>query len=212
MQERMDTTSSVQNRIKQIIRYWDTKLGDKYLIKLPKKKTEKDSKLDLIIKLAAKSIEEKKEDVEEIQEERKEENVEEDFSWINQQLFSDLMKIQKEKESEIKKERKHVKYIYYNSYSSKPGDIYSIQTDSTKYFFIPSNIAVRRVPQYALGISVLGRTWPGTGMIEVLEGLYGNDFEEVLMHEVLHNLYPGDSEYMIRQKTKQRVPFPTKWN
>ncbi|MFC2136101.1 hypothetical protein ACFLTH_15910 [Bacteroidota bacterium] len=98
---------------------------------------------------------------------------------------------------------------------SKIGFVYDkpIYTDKTeKYFFIPTNLAVRRVPQYALGVGVLGRTWPGTGMIEVLDGLYGNDFHEVMLHEVLHNIYPSDSEYMIRQKTKQRLPFEAKWN
>lgn len=84
--------------------------------------------------------------------------------------------------------------------------------DFEDYFFIPSNLAVSIVPSYVMGPGVLGRTWPGMGRIEIMAGLYGKDFEEVLLHEVLHNLYPQDSEKMIRKKTSQRLNHVAKWN
>ena len=101
--------------------------------------------------------------------------------------------------------------FYHSSYSFKPQQLYS--SNSFKdYIFRPLKISVTRVPQYGLGEGVLGRTWTNKGIVEILYGLYGNDFDEVLMHEILHNIYPDDPEWMIRQKTRDRMPFDTKWN
>jgi hypothetical protein len=105
--------------------------------------------------------------------------------------------------------RKFLK-AYHQDSGSYHQQIYTNRHEN--YFFIPSNLSVRRVPGYSMGEGVLGRTWPGTGVIEILEHLYGQDFEEVMLHEILHNLYPADSEGMIRQKTRERLPFQARWN
>lgn len=181
--------------VNDIIKYFDPKVGEHYL-RLPRR-MERKVELDFMIALAEQNIHPERTIITE------EPDSEIEF---NAELFHQF--IQESKKP--KEKQKEIKYLFYTS--GFRSDVYSIENDWTKYIFIPTNLAVRRVPQYALGTGVLGRTWTGTGVIEILGGLYGDDFDEVLMHEVLHNIYPSDSEYMIRHKTKQRMPFQTKWN
>jgi len=179
-----------QITVKDIIKYFDPKVGEHYL-RLPRRK---ESELDAVLALAEQSFYPKKMIIE-----SSESNAE-----LTHEVFQEFIEESKQEK------RKEVKYLFYTS--GFRSDVYSIENDWTKYVFVPTNLAVRKVPQYALGTGVLGRTWPGTGVIEILAGLYGDDFNEVLMHEVLHNIYPSDSEGTIRYKTKQRMSFPTKWN
>lgn len=101
------------------------------------------------------------------------------------------------------------RYFNYESYTFKPSELYP-QKES--YIFFPKKMSVTRASNYILGEGVLGRTWPSTGAIEILEGLYGYDFEEVLLHEILHNIYPQDNESTIRKKTKERIWFEPRWH
>ncbi len=100
-------------------------------------------------------------------------------------------------------------YFQGQDYTFQPSVVYP-QKES--YVFFPKNMNVTRASGYTLGEGVFGRTWTATGSIEILDSLYDNDFQEVLLHEVLHNLYPNDSEWMIRQKTKDRLWFEPRWH
>ncbi len=60
---------------------------------------------------------------------------------------------------------------------------------------------VSRKSQSEIGYGVLGRTWIGTSEIEILDTLQGAAFEEVLLHEQMHQLHPGASEQEIRRLT-----------
>ncbi|MBU1202376.1 MAG: hypothetical protein KKA51_07795 [Nanoarchaeota archaeon] len=109
-------------------------------------------------------------------------------------------------------EKSGVNNSYNSTYSFKPAYSYSKSSDVSSYIFRPLKMSVTRVPHYSLGTGVLGRTWTNTGIVEILDSLHGNDFEEVLMHEILHNIYPSDPEWTIRDKTRDRMWFDTKWN
>ena len=73
-----------------------------------------------------------------------------------------------------------------------------------EYSRVPSYFfgKLRRASQAELGPYVLGRCWPGTGDIEILDGLYGREFDEVLRHELTHLRHPGLSEGEVRQRTR----------
>jgi len=71
---------------------------------------------------------------------------------------------------------------------------------------------IRRVPRQQLGYGVLGRAFPYFGLIEVASDLYGNDFEEVKTHEILHMTHPEKSEHDIRMLTKMSLPFTPRWH
>ena len=73
--------------------------------------------------------------------------------------------------------------------------------------YTPAGAAIQRVSQAALGAGVLGRAFPGLGVIQILDTLYGQEFQEVMKHEVNHILYPFLTEHQIRQKTRQELPF-----
>lgn len=93
---------------------------------------------------------------------------------------------------------------YYSPKIIKPAEAY--------YTFIPSGVTIRRAPQAHLGFGVLGRAFPGLNVIEILETLYGSDFEEVKFHEVKHVQYPLLSEIEIRQKVKSELPFEARYH
>ncbi|MBI4148853.1 hypothetical protein HY491_00235 [Candidatus Woesearchaeota archaeon] len=73
--------------------------------------------------------------------------------------------------------------------------------------YTPAGTSVQRVSQAALGHGVLGRAFLGLGIIQILDTLYGQEFQEVMKHEVNHILYPFLTEHQIRQKTRQELPF-----
>ncbi len=68
--------------------------------------------------------------------------------------------------------------------------------------FIPTGVVVRRVPQNILGNGVLGRAFIHQDYIEVLDSLMGNEYMEVLTHEVFHIMYPEKREAEVRQMTR----------
>ena len=71
---------------------------------------------------------------------------------------------------------------------------------------------IRRASRLELGYGVLGRAFPYRGLIEVASDLYGNDFEEVKMHEILHMQHPEKSEMEIRMMTRMALPFTPHWH
>ncbi|MDO8740820.1 MAG: hypothetical protein Q7J54_04600 [Candidatus Woesearchaeota archaeon] len=106
-------------------------------------------------------------------------------------------------EKEKNKDKPKAVY-YYSPKIIKPAEAY--------YTFIPSGVTIRRAPQAHLGFGVLGRAFPGLNVIEILETLYGSDFEEVKFHEVKHVQYPHLSEIEIRQKVKSELPFEARYH
>ncbi|MFC1648636.1 hypothetical protein ACFL1B_04215 [Nanoarchaeota archaeon] len=118
---------------------------------------------------------------------------------------------------QVVEQQKQVKVVYYqpaeaiSKYDQEnSGRIYAIEDEDLHidYLFIPQGVSIQRVSQETLGPGVLGRTWIGTGYIEILDRLYGAAFEEVALHEVNHLLYPHENEREIRARTKSQVQFP----
>lgn len=71
---------------------------------------------------------------------------------------------------------------------------------------------IRRVPRTLLGYNILGRAFIYTGIIEIASDLYGNDFEEVKLHEMLHIQNPTLGEGEIRRLTKETLPFTPRFH
>jgi hypothetical protein len=71
---------------------------------------------------------------------------------------------------------------------------------------------VRRVAAHHMGYGVLGRCFPYSGIIEIRGDLYGDDFQEVLTHEIIHMQNPGASELDVRQLTRMRLSFTPRWH
>ena len=84
--------------------------------------------------------------------------------------------------------------------------------NQTWYTFIPSNIKIRRVTPAVLGENVLGRSFPGLKIVEIRDDLYGKEWEEVMRHEMNHINFPYLTEGQIRTKTKQELPFQSKYH
>ncbi len=72
-------------------------------------------------------------------------------------------------------------------------------------------VQMRKVPKEFLGYRVLGRAFPGLNIIEIADDLYGEDLEEVRLHELLHVQNPAASEYDVRSLTRA-ILGKTKWN
>lgn len=72
-------------------------------------------------------------------------------------------------------------------------------------------IPVRRVPQHQLGYGVLGRYFPGSGQVDIVDWAHGNDFEEVYAHEARHAMNPDSGEEDVRQFTRN-VMGESRWN
>jgi len=129
------------------------------------------------------------------------------------------IKEEKEKNIELNKEeldenkkdkdksKRKIKTYYIPSFKNK-----LLYYNGSFYAYTPSNVKIERVPQGILGNNVLGRAFPGANVIQILDTLYGLDFEEVKKHEVNHILYPFLTEDQIRLKTKQELPFYTKYH
>ncbi|MBU0756695.1 MAG: hypothetical protein KKF44_01400 [Nanoarchaeota archaeon] len=79
-----------------------------------------------------------------------------------------------------------------------------IRSKGMKY--VKSDIIIRRVPEYILGVGVLGRAFIFENYIEILDTLVGHDYQEVLKHEQLHIAHPEYSEIRIREITKNYMP------
>ena len=110
--------------------------------------------------------------------------------------------------NEEKNKNYHYKTITLSSYE------YTTKTNNEKkwYTFVPSNIKIKRVPQAVLGKGVLGRSFPGLKIVEIREDLYGKEWEEVLRHEMNHINFPYLTENQIRTKTKQELPFQSRYH
>ncbi len=74
------------------------------------------------------------------------------------------------------------------------------------------DIIIRRVPRYNLGYGVLGRAFPRLRLVEIASDLYGQEFDEVKTHEILHVKNPGMSEMEIRRLTKEILPFAPRFH
>ncbi|MBU0667143.1 MAG: hypothetical protein ABIC91_00215 [Nanoarchaeota archaeon] len=126
-------------------------------------------------------------------------------------VISNLLK-QQTKQSEKEKSKADIK----NYSTPKNYDLqqpkYGLLKEDKQYFFSPVKFTIKKVPQYELGERVLGRAFLYTNEIELLETLSGHDFQEVLTHELLHLQYPNDNELIIRDKTRDRLDFSSKWN
>ena len=73
-------------------------------------------------------------------------------------------------------------------------------------------IDIKKVPAGQLGYGILGRCFPYSGLIEIRSDLYGEDFREVLMHELTHMQHPNWSEMDVRVATRMRLPFSPRWH
>lgn len=73
-------------------------------------------------------------------------------------------------------------------------------------------VEIRKVPRHVLGYNIMGRAFPYMGLIEIASDLYGNDFEEVKTHEILHIQNPGMSEENVRIMVKHMLPFQPRFH
>ena len=96
--------------------------------------------------------------------------------------------------------------VYYSPAKSK-----NKEDEMYIYSVLPIGTVIRRVPQHVLGEHVLGRAWLFSHVIEILDTLYGTDFEEVKRHEILHLQYPLKTEREIRDMTKASMPYECKY-
>jgi hypothetical protein len=103
--------------------------------------------------------------------------------------------------------KKGIGIYYYAPSSSKKKE----EAKEGLYVYTPSGLSVLRVPQSELGNGVLGVAYIGLNLIKILDTLYGTDFEEVKKHEILHHQYPSMSEGWIRNKTREELPYATKY-
>ncbi|MBL7160911.1 MAG: hypothetical protein ISS93_03630 [Candidatus Aenigmarchaeota archaeon] len=73
-------------------------------------------------------------------------------------------------------------------------------------------IEIHRVPAGQLGYGILGRCFPYSGLIEIRSDLYGDDFQEVLTHELTHLQNPQMGEMDVRAATRLKLQFTPKWH
>ncbi len=76
----------------------------------------------------------------------------------------------------------------------------------TNIIEVVPTLVPKRVSSNVLGPGVLGRWWVGTDYAEILETLWGEDFEAVLDHENYHALNPLAPESRARERTKELFP------
>ena len=96
---------------------------------------------------------------------------------------------------------------YYNPKKNNASFSYS-----SKGYSYGNGTIIKKVPQAVLGANVLGRAFPGLNYVEILETLDGNDYEEVKRHELNHISYPHLSEYDVRERTRQELPFAPRYH
>ncbi|MBN2422055.1 hypothetical protein JXB41_02415 [Candidatus Woesearchaeota archaeon] len=104
-------------------------------------------------------------------------------------------------------------YVYRRRDNRKENRVYEHKTkpeenkkDNFTYSFSPTGIIVRSVPEHILGVGVLGRAFIHSNYIEILDTLMGQDYVEVLTHEILHIKMPHYSEMKIREITRNYIP------
>lgn len=73
-------------------------------------------------------------------------------------------------------------------------------------------IEIERVAAHMLGYGVLGRCFPYSGLIQIRSDLYGDEFAEVLTHELTHLQNPHWGELEVRMATRMKLPFTPKWH
>ncbi|MBT3463538.1 hypothetical protein HN827_01990 [archaeon] len=71
--------------------------------------------------------------------------------------------------------------------------------------YLPTGITVETVPQHVLGDNVLGRAFIYQNRIQILNTLSGNDYHEVMTHEIFHIQNPEMNERNIRMMTKNYI-------
>ncbi len=99
--------------------------------------------------------------------------------------------------------------IYY--YKVPKSKIFGVE-ENEYYIFSPSWVTVLRASQAELGDNVLGLAYPGLKLVKILDCLCGNDYKEVLQHELNHIFFPHMSEQDIRYMTKRELPFYTRYH
>lgn len=107
---------------------------------------------------------------------------------------------QEDKEKEQKPEGKYI--------STHPTDYLRILPDCKSQ--MPS-LPIQRVPSHILGYGCLGRCYTGTNLIQIRDDLYGNDFDEVYVHEILHAINPMLDELDVRRQTRHMFDY-TRYN
>jgi len=95
-----------------------------------------------------------------------------------------------------------------SNYVTEPED-YPVQKPDVT-LSMPS-LPIQRVPSHILGNGVLGRCYVGTTLIQIRDDLYGDDFNEVDIHELKHALNPYLQEYYVRFWTRAMLGN-TKYN
>lgn len=80
------------------------------------------------------------------------------------------------------------------------------------YIFVPPGIRIERKSQKDIGYGILGTANKSAGVIQILDSLYGKDFEEVLTHESIHIENWDATESWVRYETKQRCNFETRFH
>lgn len=73
------------------------------------------------------------------------------------------------------------------------------------YVHVPSWVRQERASMREFGPSLFGLANTYSGLVRIREDLVGNQFTEVLLHEVLHQLYPNESEQGIRKMVLSRL-------
>ena len=122
-----------------------------------------------------------------------------------EEIIKNIKEIQYNKKEKINK--------YYGKITFSTYDYTTTKNKEKKWYtFVPSNIKIKRVNPSVLGEGVLGRAFPGLKVIEIREDLYENEWEEVLRHEMNHINFPYLTESQIRTKTKQELPFYSKYH
>ena len=71
---------------------------------------------------------------------------------------------------------------------------------------------IQRVPAGQLGYGVLGRCFPYSGIIQIRNDLYGDEFTEVLTHELVHMRNPHLGELDVRAATRLSLHFSPRWH
>jgi len=90
-------------------------------------------------------------------------------------------------------------------------DKFDTSTYRSPMIFYPG-IEIRRSSSSELGYGILGRCFPYSGIIEIRNDLYGDDFFEVLTHELTHMHNPHLNELEVRAATRLKMPFTPKWH
>jgi hypothetical protein len=70
------------------------------------------------------------------------------------------------------------------------------------YVHIPAGVKVHRAPVSEFGSNLFGLAYPATGDVYVRDDLQGDEYIEVLFHEVSHVQYPHFSEQQNRSFVK----------